>query len=61
MIVEQVWTANDYRNFNYLVACPETGEALVELKSLGVDLPIVAMPPGSPDEVGRILEEVIGG
>ena len=25
MIVEQVWTANDYRNFNYLIACPETG------------------------------------
>ncbi len=28
MIVEQVWTGNDYRNFNYLVVCPETGEAL---------------------------------
>lgn len=28
MIVEQIWTANSYRNFNYLVACPETGEAL---------------------------------
>ena len=28
MIVEQIWTANDYRNFNYLIACPETGEAL---------------------------------
>ena len=28
MIVEQIWTANDYRNFNYLVVCPETGEAL---------------------------------
>ena len=28
MIVEQIWTANAYRNFNYLVACPETGEAL---------------------------------
>jgi len=28
MIVEQVWTGNAYRNFNYLVACPETGEAL---------------------------------
>ena len=27
MIVEQVWTANAYRNFNYLIACPETGEA----------------------------------
>ncbi|MFQ5545374.1 MAG: hydroxyacylglutathione hydrolase [Acidiferrobacterales bacterium] len=29
MIVEQIWTANAYRNFNYLIACPETGEALV--------------------------------
>jgi len=28
VIVEQVWTANDYRNFNYLIVCPETGEAL---------------------------------
>ncbi len=28
MIVEQVWTANAYRNFNSLIACPETGEAL---------------------------------
>ncbi|MFO1188125.1 MAG: hydroxyacylglutathione hydrolase [Alphaproteobacteria bacterium] len=28
MLVEQVWTANDYRNFNYLIACPESGEAL---------------------------------
>ena len=28
MIVEQIWTANSYRNFNYLIACPETGEAM---------------------------------
>ena len=28
MIVEQIWTANSYRNFNYLIACSETGEAL---------------------------------
>lgn len=28
MIVEQIWTGNDWRNFNYLIACPETGEAL---------------------------------
>jgi hydroxyacylglutathione hydrolase len=28
MIVEQIWTGNAYRNFNYLVACPETGEAM---------------------------------
>ena len=28
MIVEQIWTANPLRNFNYLIACPESGEAL---------------------------------
>jgi hydroxyacylglutathione hydrolase len=28
MIVEQIWTANSFRNFHYLIACPETGEAL---------------------------------
>jgi hydroxyacylglutathione hydrolase len=28
LIVERIWTGNAYRNFNYLVACPETGEAL---------------------------------
>lgn len=28
MIVERVWTGNAYRNFNYLIACPDSGEAL---------------------------------
>ena len=28
MIVKQIWTGNAYRNFNYLIACDETGEAL---------------------------------
>ncbi len=28
MIVKQIWTANAYRNFNYLIACRESGEAL---------------------------------
>ena len=28
MIVEQIFTDNAYRNFNYLIACPESGEAL---------------------------------
>ena len=28
MIVEQIWTGNAYRNFNYLITCPETGEAV---------------------------------
>jgi hydroxyacylglutathione hydrolase len=28
VIVKQIWTGNAYRNFNYLIACPESGEAL---------------------------------
>ena len=28
MLVKQIWTGNSYRNFNYLIACGETGEAL---------------------------------
>lgn len=28
MIVEQIWTGNAYRNFNYLIVCPASGEAL---------------------------------
>jgi hydroxyacylglutathione hydrolase len=28
MIVERIWTGNAYRNFNYLIACPDSGEAL---------------------------------
>lgn len=28
VLVKQIWTANAYRNFNYLIACGETGETL---------------------------------
>jgi hydroxyacylglutathione hydrolase len=28
VIVKQIWTANAYRNFNFLIACGETGDAL---------------------------------
>jgi hydroxyacylglutathione hydrolase len=28
VIAKQIWTGNAYRNFNYLIACGETGEAL---------------------------------
>ncbi|MGI9200551.1 MAG: hydroxyacylglutathione hydrolase [Woeseiaceae bacterium] len=28
MIVEQIWTGNAYRNFNYLIVCPDTGDTL---------------------------------
>lgn len=29
MLIEQIWTNNAWRNFNYLIACPHTHEALV--------------------------------
>jgi hydroxyacylglutathione hydrolase len=28
MLIERIWAANAARNFHYLIACPETGEAL---------------------------------
>jgi hydroxyacylglutathione hydrolase len=28
MLIERIWSANPYRNFHYLIACPDTGEAL---------------------------------
>jgi hydroxyacylglutathione hydrolase len=28
MIVDRIWSANDSRNFHYLIACPESGDAL---------------------------------
>jgi hydroxyacylglutathione hydrolase len=28
MIVERIWTGNAYRNYNYLIVCPDNGEAL---------------------------------
>ncbi|MBK6597142.1 MAG: hydroxyacylglutathione hydrolase [Proteobacteria bacterium] len=28
MIIERIWPDNAYRNFHYLIACPESGEAL---------------------------------
>lgn len=29
MLIERIWAANDLRNFHYLIACAETGEALI--------------------------------
>ncbi|HUQ11701.1 MAG TPA: hydroxyacylglutathione hydrolase [Steroidobacteraceae bacterium] len=29
MLIERIWAANPLRNFNYVIACAETGEALV--------------------------------
>ena len=28
MLIERIWSGNPLRNFHYLIACPETGEAL---------------------------------
>jgi hydroxyacylglutathione hydrolase len=28
MLIERIWAANSYRNFHYLIASPQTGEAL---------------------------------
>jgi hydroxyacylglutathione hydrolase len=28
MLIERIWAANSFRNFHYLIACPESGEAL---------------------------------
>ncbi len=28
MLIERIWSGNSYRNFHYLIACPQTGEAL---------------------------------
>jgi hydroxyacylglutathione hydrolase len=28
VIIERIWTGNSYRNYNYLIACPDSGEAL---------------------------------
>jgi hydroxyacylglutathione hydrolase len=29
MLIERIWAANSLRNFHYLIACAETGEALI--------------------------------
>jgi len=41
MIIEQIWTGNNWRNFNYLIVCPESGQALAvdpldHIKCLGL-------------------------
>jgi hydroxyacylglutathione hydrolase len=28
MLIERIWSGNSFRNFHYLLACPQTGEAL---------------------------------
>jgi hydroxyacylglutathione hydrolase len=63
MIVEQIWTGNAYRNFNYLIACPETGEAmaidpldhrkcLARARELGWEITQVLNTHEHPDHTG---------
>jgi len=63
VIVEQIWTGNAYRNFNYLIACPETGEAMAvdpldhekclgRARDLGWDITQVLNTHEHPDHTG---------
>ena len=63
MIVEQIWTGNAFRNFNYLIACGETGEALAvdpldhakclaRARELGWDITQVLNTHEHPDHTG---------
>jgi hydroxyacylglutathione hydrolase len=63
MIVEQIWTGNAFRNFNYLIACGETGEALAvdpldhskclaRAKELGWEITQVLNTHEHPDHTG---------
>ena len=70
MIVEQIYTDNPYRNFNYLIACPETGEALAvdpleadlcvnRAKELGWQITQILNTHEHPDHIGgnqRVVE-----
>ncbi len=53
MIVEQIWTGNAWRNFNYLIACEETGEALA-VDPLEVDM-CLAIAKDKGWEITQIL------
>ena len=53
LLVEQIWTGNDYRNFNYLIACPESGEALA-IDPLEYDL-CLATAKGKGWEIAQVL------
>lgn len=63
MLVEQIWTGNAFRNFNYLIACDETGEALAvdpldhqkclaRAKALGWEITQVLNTHEHPDHTG---------
>ena len=39
----------------------EIHQTLIEWQALGVDLPVLSMPPGNPDRAGRVLDAVMNG
>lgn len=47
------------KDINVVGSLDECAEGLDELRALGVDVPVVALPQGSPAEVGRILERLM--
>jgi F420-dependent oxidoreductase-like protein len=47
------------KDINVVGSLDECAEGLDELRSLGVDVPVVALPPGSPSEAGRMLERLM--
>ena len=53
----------DYMSENIVVlgTPKEIHRQLVELQGKGVDLPLISMPPGNPDQTARILDEVMNG
>lgn len=53
MIVKQIYTDNDYRNFNYLIVCPETGEAMA-VDPLASDL-VLSVAKENGWEITKIL------
>lgn len=63
MLIERIWPANAYRNFHYLIACPQTGEALAvdpldwqkchaAAQSRGWDIRLVLNTHEHPDHTG---------
>jgi alkanesulfonate monooxygenase SsuD/methylene tetrahydromethanopterin reductase-like flavin-dependent oxidoreductase (luciferase family) len=56
-------TVPDYmaQNINVVGTPKEIHAQLVDLVSKGIDTPLLNMPQGSPDETGRVLEEVLNG
>jgi len=70
--IEGAWTGGqdaamaavpDYMAANItVVGTPkEIHNQLIEVRSLGVDVPVISMPPGNPDEAGKILDTVMNG